>query len=187
MGLFGKKKKAWDEGRIQENKAKMRALFEQVVEDAAGYQLVYAYSSSVKTSNYILARKTTYTYTSLIVGFREADMSIVILQTTPELEGQQTIRKSSEREKSRKPRLFRAASPFITRAVLWPGIHSFIFLTNMMMTICSLICDRVKRQHNGISSGLNSVSKYGYDNSHLNHSCRYESLFTCSSSVGGDN
>lgn len=87
MGLFGKKKKAWDEGRIQENKAKMRALFEQVVEDAAGYQLVYAYSSSVKTSNYILARKTTYTYTSLIVGFREADMSIVILQTTPELEG----------------------------------------------------------------------------------------------------
>ena len=50
MGLFGKKKKAWDEGRIQENKAKMRALFEQVVEDAAGYQLVYAYSSSVKTS-----------------------------------------------------------------------------------------------------------------------------------------
>ena len=27
MGLFGKKKKAWDEGRIQENKAKMRALF----------------------------------------------------------------------------------------------------------------------------------------------------------------
>ena len=87
MGLFGKKKKAWDEGRIQENKAKMRALFEQVVEDAAGYQLVYAYSSSIKTSNYILARKTTYTYTSLIVGFREADMSIVILQTTPELEG----------------------------------------------------------------------------------------------------
>ena len=71
MGLFGKKKKAWDEGRIQENKAKMRALFEQVVEDAAGYQLVYAYSSSIKTSNYILARKTTYTYTSLIVGFRE--------------------------------------------------------------------------------------------------------------------
>lgn len=87
MGLFGKKKKAWDEGRIQENKAKMRALFEQVVEDAAGNQLVYAYSSSIKTSNYILARKTTYTYTSLIVGFREADMSIVILQTTPELEG----------------------------------------------------------------------------------------------------
>ena len=52
MGLFGKKKKAWDEGRIQENKAKMRALFEQVVEDAAGYQLVYAYSSSVQAITY---------------------------------------------------------------------------------------------------------------------------------------
>lgn len=87
MGLFGKKKKLWDEARVQENKARMHALFELVVEDAAGYQLVYAYSSSIKTSNYILARKTTYTYTSLIVGFRESDMSIVILQTTPELEG----------------------------------------------------------------------------------------------------
>ena len=87
MGLFGKKKKLWDEARVQENKARMHALFEQVVEDSAGYQLVYAYSSSIKTSNYILARKTTYTYTSLIVGFRESDMSIVILQTTPELEG----------------------------------------------------------------------------------------------------
>ena len=87
MGLFGKKKKLWDEARVQENKARMHALFEQVVEDAAGYQLVSEYSSSIKTSNYILARKTTYTYTSLIVGFRESDMSIVILQTTPELEG----------------------------------------------------------------------------------------------------
>ena len=47
MGLFGKKKKLWDEARVQENKARMHALFEQVVEDAAGYQLVYAYSSSI--------------------------------------------------------------------------------------------------------------------------------------------
>ena len=173
MGLFGKKKKAWDEGRIQENKAKMRALFEQVVEDAAGYQLVYAYSSSVKTSNYILARKTTYTYTSLIVGFREADMSIVILQTTPELEG------------CSDPEIFRKGE--IKKAKVVQGGFTIYHKGGLMMTICSLICDRVKRQHNGISSGLNSVSKYGYDNSHLNHSCRYESLFTCSSSVGGDN
>lgn len=87
MGLFSKKKKNWDEEKSNENKAKMRALFNQVVADHEGYHLVYAYSSNVKTSNYVLARKTTYTYTSLIVGFRESDMSIAILQTTPELEG----------------------------------------------------------------------------------------------------
>ena len=87
MGLFGKKKKSWDEERSNENKAKMKALFDHVVEDHNGYQIVYAYSSNIKTSNYIIARKTTYTYTSLIVGFRESDMSIAILQTTPELEG----------------------------------------------------------------------------------------------------
>lgn len=87
MGLFRKKQKEWDDGRVQANKTKMRALFEHVVEDHEGYHFVYAYSSTVKTSNYIVARKTTYTYTSLIVGFRESDMSIVILQTTPELEG----------------------------------------------------------------------------------------------------
>lgn len=87
MGLFGKKQKVWDEERSNENKAKMRALFDHVVEDHEGYNVLYAYSSSVKTSNYVLARKTTYTYTSLILGYRESDMSIVILQTTPELEG----------------------------------------------------------------------------------------------------
>ena len=87
MGLFNKKQKVWDEERINENKSKMSALFNHVIEDNEGYKIVYAYSSSVKTSNYIIARKTTYTYTSLIIGYREADMSIIMLQTTPELEG----------------------------------------------------------------------------------------------------
>ncbi len=88
MGLFGLgRKKQWDEERSNSNKAKMRQLFEQVVADSEGYEIVYGYATSIKTSNYILARKTTYTYTSLIIGFRRSDMSIVILQTTPELEG----------------------------------------------------------------------------------------------------
>lgn len=45
------------------------------------------YGLNIKNSNYILAGKTTYTYTSLIIGYRYSDMSIVLLQTTPELEG----------------------------------------------------------------------------------------------------
>ncbi len=85
MGFF--KKKAMDATRVAENKAKMRALFDQVVEDKEGYDIVYGFSQNVKTSNYVLARKTTYTYTSLIIGFRHSDMSIVLIQTTPDLEG----------------------------------------------------------------------------------------------------
>lgn len=88
MGLFGfGKKKEWDLARSNANKEKMKALFQHVVEDHNQFDIVYAYSTNIKSSNYILARKTTYTYTSLIVGFRKADMKIVILQTTPELEG----------------------------------------------------------------------------------------------------
>lgn len=61
MGLFSKKKKVWGEGKSNGNKAEMRALFNQDVVDHEGYHLVYAYSSNVKTSNYVLVRKTTYT------------------------------------------------------------------------------------------------------------------------------
>ncbi|MEG0275592.1 MAG: hypothetical protein RR630_01040 [Coprobacillus sp.] len=86
MGFF-RKEKVWDEERNQANKEKMRLLFNQVVEDSEGYHIVYGISQKVKTSNYILARKTTYLFTSLIIGFRESDMSIILIQTTPELDG----------------------------------------------------------------------------------------------------
>lgn len=88
MGLFGfGKKKEWDIAKSDANKAKMIALFNQVVEDNEGYEIVYAYTSDVKTSNYVLARKTTYLYGSYIMGYRKKDMSIVLIETSPELDG----------------------------------------------------------------------------------------------------
>lgn len=87
MGLFGIKMKAMDATISDANKEKMKQLFHQVVQDNEGYEVIYGYSESIKTSNYILAKKTTYTYTSLIIGFRSSDNSIVMLQTTPELDG----------------------------------------------------------------------------------------------------
>ena len=86
MGFFSKKKEV-DIARSDENKERMRKLFEQTVEEHEGYNIVYGYSSSVKNSNYILARKTTFRYVSMIIGYRKSDMSIVILQTTPDLDG----------------------------------------------------------------------------------------------------
>lgn len=88
MGFFGLgKKKNWDLAASDRNKQQMRALFNNVVPDGDTWKLVYGYGLNIKNSNYILARKTTYQYTSLIIGYRESDMSIAIVQTTPELEG----------------------------------------------------------------------------------------------------
>lgn len=85
MGLF--RKKVIDEEKSNSNKQRMKDLFQQVVKDSQDYEILYGFSQNIKTSNYIVARKTTYLYTSLIVGFRKSDMSIVLIQTTPELEG----------------------------------------------------------------------------------------------------
>lgn len=104
MGLFGfGKKKTWDIEKIDENKKKMKVLFHQVVEDADTYEVLYAYTSDVKTSNYIIARKTTYLYGSLILGYRKSDMSIVLVDTSPELDGcgEPRIYKRSELKKAK--------------------------------------------------------------------------------------
>lgn len=88
MGFFGLgKKKVWDEERSNENKRKCEVLFNQVVEDHEGYTIRYAYTTDVKTMNYVLARKTTYLYGSYILGYRKKDMSIVLIETSPELDG----------------------------------------------------------------------------------------------------
>lgn len=88
MGLFGfGKKKEWDIEKSNANKQRMQELFQHVVSDYEGYNLLYAYTSEVKTSNYIVARKTTYLYGSIILGYRTSDMSLVLVHTTPELEG----------------------------------------------------------------------------------------------------
>lgn len=87
MGLFGFGKIKWDEEKSDANKAKMKSLFSEAVEDGETYKIAYGFGLNIKNSNYIVARKRTYKYTSLIIGYRESDMSIAVLQTTPELEG----------------------------------------------------------------------------------------------------
>lgn len=86
MGWLGKKK-TWDIQKSDANKSRLRKLFSDVIKDGDSYDIVYGYGLNIKTSDYIIARKITYTYTSLIIGYRESDMSIVLIQTTPELDG----------------------------------------------------------------------------------------------------
>lgn len=90
MGFFDKifgAKVEIDETRSDENKQKMRQLFNHAVSDGDSYKLIYAYNEDVKRYNYVLASKTTHTFASLIVGWRETDTSIAIVPTDPELSG----------------------------------------------------------------------------------------------------
>ncbi|WP_067139617.1 hypothetical protein [Oceanivirga salmonicida] len=87
MGLFDffLKKKEWDEERSNKNKERMRLLFSRQVDDSKSYKVVYGFSMDA-TRGGIVRSKAVYTYTSLIIGYRESDMSIVILKTNPKLE-----------------------------------------------------------------------------------------------------
>lgn len=85
MGWFGKKKE-WDIQKSDANKSKLRELFNGVMEDGDSWNILYGYSEDVTNADYVLVRKTTYTFGSLIIGYRESDMSIAIVETTPELD-----------------------------------------------------------------------------------------------------
>lgn len=87
MGLFGLFSKKVDMTKVETNKATIRKLFNNVVPDGDDYKLVYGFSQNIKQSHYIIAKKTTYTYTSLIIGYKESDPAIVIVETEPELSG----------------------------------------------------------------------------------------------------
>lgn len=85
--FFSKKTKEWDIPMSNANRDKIRELFNGVMSDGDSWKVAYGYNLNVKTSNYVLARKTTYEYASMIVGYRESDMSIALIETTPELDG----------------------------------------------------------------------------------------------------
>ena len=53
MGWFGKKKE-WDTQKSDENKSRLRELFNGVIEDGNSYDIVYCYGLNIKNSDYIL-------------------------------------------------------------------------------------------------------------------------------------
>lgn len=85
MGLF--KKKEWDLEKSDNNKKRLRELFNGVVENGDSWEILFGHNEEVQTSNYIIVRKTTYTYVNYIIGYNKEDMSIAMIETTPELNG----------------------------------------------------------------------------------------------------
>lgn len=87
MGLFNFfKKKEWDVEKSNANKKKMREIFNTVVENGDSYKVAYGFSLDVSRFKVPMLRTITYEYASLIIGYRESDMSIAVIQTTPQLD-----------------------------------------------------------------------------------------------------
>ena len=90
MGLFGKlfKGPEIDQAKSQANKEKMRALFNQVVENGDQYRLLACYTEDVRRFNYGLVHGSKTTYTSLIVGWKEGpEPTVAVVPTVPDLSG----------------------------------------------------------------------------------------------------
>ena len=89
MGLLSKlfKGPEIDQAKSDANRKKMRALFNQVVENGDAYQLIFGYTEDVSRFNYGLVHGSKTKIGNLIVGWNEAAETIVAVPTVPDLSG----------------------------------------------------------------------------------------------------
>ena len=89
MGLFSKlfKESEIDLEKSNANARKMRALFNHVVEDGDNYRLIFGYTEDVSRFNYGFVHGSKTKIGNLIVGWNEADLSIAVVPTVPDLSG----------------------------------------------------------------------------------------------------
>ena len=89
MGLFSKlfKGPEIDMEKSNANAKKMRALFNQVVEDGDSYRLIFGYTEDVSRFNYGFVHGSKTKIGNLIVGWNEASQTIVVVPTVPDLSG----------------------------------------------------------------------------------------------------
>lgn len=89
MGLFSKlfQGPEIDQAKSDANRKKMRALFNQVVENGDAYQLIFGFTEDVSRFNYGLVHGSKSKIGNLIVGWDEAAETIVAVPTVPDLSG----------------------------------------------------------------------------------------------------
>ena len=89
MGLFSKlfKGPEIDMEKSNANAKKMRALFNQVVEDGDNYRLIFGYTEDVSRFNYGFVHGSKTKIGNLIVGWNAASQTIVVVPTVPDLSG----------------------------------------------------------------------------------------------------
>lgn len=87
MGLFGNlfKGPQVDLGKSDANRKKMRALFNQRVENGDDYKILFGYTEDVGRFNYGIVHGSKTKIGNLIVGWSEASQTIVVIPTIPDL------------------------------------------------------------------------------------------------------
>lgn len=89
MSIFSKlfKGPEVDMAKSEANRKKMRALFDQAVENGGDYKLVFGFTEDVSRFNYVLVHGSKSKIGNLIVGWNEASETIVVVPTVPDLSG----------------------------------------------------------------------------------------------------
>ena len=89
MGFFSKlfKGPEVDQAKSDANGKKMRLLFNQVVENGDRYQLIFGYTEDVSRFNYGFVHGSKTKIGNLIVGWNEAEETVVVVPTVPDLSG----------------------------------------------------------------------------------------------------
>lgn len=89
MGFFGKlfRGPEIDMEKSGANWEKMRALFNQVVENGDSYRLIFGYTEDVSRFNYGFVHGSKTKIGNLIVGWDEDSQTIVVVPTVPDLSG----------------------------------------------------------------------------------------------------
>lgn len=89
MGIFSKlfKGPEVDMAKSDDNRKKMRSLFNQAVENGDNYKLVFGFTEDVARFNYGLVHGSKSKIGNLIVGWNETDETIVAVPTVPDLSG----------------------------------------------------------------------------------------------------
>lgn len=89
MGFFSKlfKGPEVDMEKSNANAKKMRALFNSVTKDGDDYRIIFGYTEDVARFNYGFVHGSKTKIGNLIVGWNEADNTIVVVPTVPDLSG----------------------------------------------------------------------------------------------------
>ena len=89
MGIFGKlfKGSEIDMVKSNANAKKMRALFNQAVENGDDYRLIFGFTEDVSRFNYGFVHGSKSKIGNLLVGWNEVNQTIVVVPTVPDLSG----------------------------------------------------------------------------------------------------
>ena len=89
MGLFGNlfKGPQVDMAKSDANRKKMRALFNQAVENGEDYKILFGFTEDVSRFNYGIVHGSKTKIGNLIVGWNASSQTIVVVPTVPDLSG----------------------------------------------------------------------------------------------------